>query len=89
MIHNSFRYSAPQTHSVFDKKLPKMNLGIYAAPAITTMFATAIHAQQLCTAQGCAYVYSQVISETSHCCQKQSMDFNECCRLSCNLGSPC
>ncbi|EEY56629.1 PcF and SCR74-like cys-rich secreted peptide, putative [Phytophthora infestans T30-4] len=69
MTHSSFCYSAPPTHSFFDSKLPKMNLVIYAVAVITTMLATAINAQQLCTAQGCAGVSSASNIATSACCQ--------------------
>ncbi|EEY56634.1 PcF and SCR74-like cys-rich secreted peptide, putative [Phytophthora infestans T30-4] len=83
VLHQLIAHSAtaPKTNS--NTKLPKMNLGIYAVVAITTMFATAINAQPLCPAQGCAYLYSQSNFETSQCCQKQNMDFNECCKASC------
>ncbi|EEY56628.1 PcF and SCR74-like cys-rich secreted peptide, putative [Phytophthora infestans T30-4] len=63
-----------------------MNLGIYAVAAITAMIATTTSAQQLCSAPSCAYRYSESNTETSECCRKRSMDFNECCRQSCSLA---
>ncbi|EEY62525.1 PcF and SCR74-like cys-rich secreted peptide, putative [Phytophthora infestans T30-4] len=66
-----------------------MNLGIYAVAALSAMIATTTNAQQLCSDSGCAYVYSESNLKTSECCRKQSMSFNECCRVSCNFVSPC
>ncbi|OWY91458.1 PcF and SCR74-like cys-rich secreted peptide [Phytophthora megakarya] len=54
------------------------------------MIATAATAQQYCGARGCAVLYSEDNLRVSKCCASQPRgDFNECCRLSCNIGTPC
>ncbi|OWZ17438.1 PcF and SCR74-like cys-rich secreted peptide [Phytophthora megakarya] len=45
--------------------------------------------QQLCSAQGCAALYSDSNIRTSACCAKRPGNFHECCYSSCNFGSPC
>ncbi|KAF1777679.1 Phytotoxin, PcF [Phytophthora cactorum] len=53
------------------------------------MFATTINAQRYCSAQGCGSIYSDRKLVINDCCSSQSSDFHQCCRTSCNLGTPC
>nr|AAU21456.1 phytotoxin-like SCR74 [Phytophthora infestans]AAU21457.1 phytotoxin-like SCR74 [Phytophthora infestans]AAU21458.1 phytotoxin-like SCR74 [Phytophthora infestans] len=71
-----------------------MNFKIYAIVALTAVLATPITAQQqqLCRADGCAYEHSHANKVISKCCQAINPDpvaFYDCCRISCNMGSPC
>ncbi|OWZ04167.1 PcF and SCR74-like cys-rich secreted peptide, partial [Phytophthora megakarya] len=40
-------------------------------------------------APGCASRFSDFNIRTSACCKKQPDNFDDCCRMSCNSGSPC
>ncbi|EGZ17115.1 hypothetical protein PHYSODRAFT_499083 [Phytophthora sojae] len=67
-----------------------MNLKIFVF--VSTVLATSLVSvtaqSQVCGAQGCGAPFSASNIQISSCCSRQP-NFNECCRTSCNLGSPC
>ncbi|OWZ16433.1 PcF and SCR74-like cys-rich secreted peptide [Phytophthora megakarya] len=64
-------------------------MNYFAVFLVAVVATTSSAQQQLCSAPGCASRFSDSNVRTSECCKKRPGNFDDCCRMSCNSGSPC